>query len=67
LIGFGDGSSFIVILPPSVSFVNDDEELEVFFARTVLLTTSIVDDVNNMVTIITISIAAIERIFIIMT
>jgi hypothetical protein len=48
-----------------VSSVNDDEE--VFCARTALPTTSIVDDVNNMATIITISIIAIERIFIVMT
>jgi hypothetical protein len=66
LIGLDDGSSFIVILPPSVSFVND-EELELFCARTVLLTVLIVDAADNMTTIVITNVTITQVIFIIIT
>jgi hypothetical protein len=65
-MGFGDGSSLTVILPPSVSLVNGiEEELELPCARTVLLAVSTVDAANNIITVGKISAIAIETIFII--
>ncbi|MGB8084694.1 MAG: hypothetical protein WCF07_00210, partial [Nitrososphaeraceae archaeon] len=65
-IGIGEGSSFIVKLPPSVSLVNGDEELDAFCARPAMLTVSIVDAANNVTTIAAVRVTPIERNFMIM-